>query len=173
MDAFIRLMYLKSYLKMGYGRLVEEVTGSITYRLFVWIGINQSVSDKSTLMYIVQRCGPGAVADSNRVIVEIADELGVVDVSKVGTDSTIVDANIAYPTDSGLLTRAAKRIVSAATKLTAGLGLDAFVEDTTEELKDLNRQAARGPGPRNRTVRTRSWCSPTRSRITFRRSVTR
>ena len=140
METFIRLMYLKSYLKMGYERLVEEVTGSITYRLFARIGIDQPVPDKSTLTYIVQRCGPGAIADLNQVIVEIARELGVVDVSKVRTDSTIVDANIAYPTDSGLLTKAVKRIVGAARTLTTGLGLDASVEDTTDDLKDLNRR---------------------------------
>lgn len=140
METFIRLMYLKSYLKMGYERLVEEVTGSITYRVFARVGIDQPVPDKSTLTYIVQRCGPDAVAALNQVMVEIGRELGVVDVSKVRTDSTIVDANIAYPTDSGLLTKAVKRIVGAAGILTAGLGLDASVEDTTEELKDLNRQ---------------------------------
>lgn len=140
METFTRLMYLKSYLKMGYERLVEEVTGSITYRMFARIGIDQSVPDKSTLTYIVQRCGPAAIAGLNQVVIEIAAELGVVNVSKVRTDSTIVDANIAYPTDSGLLTKAIKKIVGAASKPTAGLGLDASAEDTTEELKDLNRQ---------------------------------
>jgi IS5 family transposase len=139
-ETFIRLQYLKSHLKMGYQRLVEEVTGSITYRVFARIGIDQPVPDKSTLTYIVQRCGPEAIAELNGVIIEIAAEAGVVDVSKVRTDSTIVDANIAYPTDSGLLTKAVKGIVGAVKKLTAGLGLDSAVTDTTEELKDLNRR---------------------------------
>lgn len=140
METFIRLMYLKSYLRLGYERLVEEVTGSITYRVFARIGIDQPVPDRSTLTYIVGRCGPEAIAELNRVVVEIAHQLGVVDVSRVRVDSTIVDANIAYPTDSGLLTKAVKTIVGAASNLTAGLGLDAWVEDTTEDLKDLNRQ---------------------------------
>lgn len=140
MDTFIRLQYLRMYLGMGYERLVKEVTGSITYRLFARIGIDQSVPNKSTLTYLAKRCGSDAVAELNRVVVKIADAAGVTDVSRVRTDSTLIDANIAYPTDSGLLTKAIKTVVGQSKKLTDGLGLDASVEDTTGELKDLNRR---------------------------------
>jgi IS5 family transposase len=139
LETFIRLMYLKVDRRFGFERLVAEVTGSITYRVFARIGIDQPVPDPSTLKYIAKRCGPGAIEALNKVLVEIANEFGVVDVSKVRTDSTLVDANIAHPTDSGLLTKAVQKLVTAAGVLTTGLGLDVSVEDATSELKDLNR----------------------------------
>ena len=88
--------------------------------MFARIGIDQPVPDPSTLKRITKRCGPEAVEALNRVLVTGADRRGLVDTSRVRLDSTIVDANVAYPTDSGLLTKAVKGLVTAAARLSSG-----------------------------------------------------
>jgi IS5 family transposase len=143
METYVRLMFVKWYLKMGYGRMTEFVAGSITLRVFARIGIDQAVPDPSTLKRITKRCGPEAIAALNRVLLVGAVGRGLVDVSRVRTDTTIVDANIAYPTDSGLLTKAVKGLVGNGRVLSAGLGLDTTVADVTGELAGMNQRLGR------------------------------
>jgi transposase, IS5 family len=140
LEVYVRLMFLKTYLRVGHGRLVEWVEGSITYRVFARIGIDQPVPDPSTLKRITKRCGGDAVEALNRVLLAGAGRRGLIDTSRVRVDSTIVDANVAYPTDSGLLTKAVKRLTTAADRLSTALGLAVSVDDATEELAGLNRQ---------------------------------
>ena len=150
METFVRLMYLKWSNRWGYDRLVENVSGSITYKVFCRIPITERVPDASTLKHLARRFRPETIERLNRTLIDLADRAGSVDVSRVRVDSTIVDANIAYPTDSGLLTKVVRQLFEAATVLSARLGLDARVHDFTGEVKDLNRQLgarARTRGP--------------------------
>lgn len=140
MEMFLRLMYLKWSNRWGYDRLIETVSGSITYKVFARIPIDVPVPDPSTLKHLVKRFRPATIARLNEVLVGLADGAGVVDVSRVRVDTTTVDADIAYPTDSGLLTKAIRQLVTAGNVLTVRLGLDARVDDWTSEVKDLNRQ---------------------------------
>jgi transposase, IS5 family len=140
LDTFVRLMFLKWHFGVGYDQLVEWVEGSITLRVFARIGIDQPVPDPSTLKRIAKRCGVEAVEALNQVLVVGAGRRGLVDVSRVRVDSTIVDANLAYPTDSGLLTKAVKGLVAAGERLSSPLGLGVRVDDVGDELADLNRE---------------------------------
>ena len=60
----------------------------------------------STLEKITTRCGPETIAQLNRALLVKAGAAKVVRLDKVRADTTVVAANVAYPTDSGLLVRA-------------------------------------------------------------------
>lgn len=61
-------------------------------------------------MKITTRCGSGMVAQLNEALVAKAVETRLVKTNRVRVDTTVVEANVAYPTDSGLLTKAVGRI---------------------------------------------------------------
>lgn len=140
METFLRLMYLKWSNRWGYDRLVEIVSGSITYKVFARIPIGTPVPDASTLKHLTKRFRPDTIGELNRVLIDLGVEAGVVDVSRVRVDTTTVEANIAYPTDSGLLTKAIRQLTSNANTLSAVLGLGVRVEDLTAEVVEANRE---------------------------------
>jgi IS5 family transposase len=58
---------------------------------------------------ITTRCGPETIAQLNRALLVKACSAKVVRLDKVRADTTVVAANVAYPTDSGLLVRGRSR----------------------------------------------------------------
>nr|BFE63989.1 hypothetical protein GCM10020063_085150 [Dactylosporangium thailandense] len=61
-------------------------------------------------MKITTRCGEPAIAALNEELLAKAVEARVVKTGKVRADTTVVSANVDYPTDTGLLARAVSRI---------------------------------------------------------------
>jgi IS5 family transposase len=78
------------------------VADSLAWRRFCRIPITETVPHPSTLMKITTRCGPGAVEQLNEALLQKALAAKVVKLDKVRADTTVVPANVAYPTDSGL-----------------------------------------------------------------------
>ena len=64
-------------------------------------------------MKLTTRCGPAAVEGLNEVLLAKAAEAKVLRTSRVRADTTVVPANACYPTDSGLLAKAIRRISTA------------------------------------------------------------
>ena len=87
METYLRLMYLKWSNRWGYDRLVEIVSGSITYKVFARIPIGVSVPDASTLKHLTKRFRPDTIGELNRVLIGLGVEAGVVDVSRVRVDT--------------------------------------------------------------------------------------
>src|SRR5215207_5733053 len=110
METYLRLMFLKFRYRLGYESLCREVSDSITWRHFCRIGIDQPVPHPTTLMKLTTRCGSAAVDGLNEVLLAKAVEAKVLRTSKIRVDTTVVPANVAYPTDSGLLAKAINRI---------------------------------------------------------------
>ncbi|MFV0526025.1 MAG: transposase [Acidimicrobiales bacterium] len=129
MDTYVRMMFLKRRLGVGYERLCVEVAGSVTYRLFCGIGLTGLVPHHSTLKSITTRCGPDAVAGLNDVVVRAAAAGGDLDVSRVRVDTTFVDANIRHPRDSSLLGEAIRKLVARSELLIDCLDLDNMAID--------------------------------------------
>ena len=103
MEAYLRLMYLKFRYKMGYEALVAEVSNSISWRLFCRIGLSAEVPDASTLSKLTKGKAKAAVATLNDALLAKLHEQGKVKGRRVRTDTTVLPANIVYPTDIGLL----------------------------------------------------------------------
>ena len=68
------------------------------------------VPDESTIRKLTRRLGPGVVDELNVVLLGLAAEQGHLSLDRVRVDTTVVEADIKYPTDSGLLTKAVSRI---------------------------------------------------------------
>ena len=130
-ETYLRLMFLKYRYGLGYGRLCSEVADSISWRRFCRIGLETSVPDESTIRKLTRRCGPELIEALNRQLLAAADERGEVDSERVRADTTVVEADIKYPTDSGLLTAATCRIASRLRRLHAAGVKVSFVDRTS------------------------------------------
>jgi IS5 family transposase len=122
-EMVLRLLLLKHVRNWSFDTLEREVRGNLAYRDFTRIGLGK-VPDAKTLARIAQALGGEVIAELHRRLVEIAQEEGVVQGRKMRVDTTVVETNIHYPTDSSLLgdgarvlTRTMKRIERAAGKL--------------------------------------------------------
>jgi transposase, IS5 family len=110
METYLRLMFLKFRYRLGYESLCREVTDSITWRRFCRIPLDGAVPHPTTLMKLTTRCGSTAVDGLNEALLAKAVEAKVLRTNRVRADTTVVPANVAYPTDSGLLAKAVRRI---------------------------------------------------------------
>jgi transposase, IS5 family len=129
-ETYLRLMFLKYRYGLGYQRVCALVSDSISWRRFCRIGLETSVPDESTIRKITRRCGPELIEALNRQLLAAAGERGQVSLDRVRVDTTVVEADIKYPTDSGLLTAATCRIASRLRRL-ARLGVKITYMDRT------------------------------------------
>lgn len=119
-DTYLRMMYLKRRYKLGYKALVREVKDSFTWRRFCRLAFNDPVPDATTLVKLTQKYGKDTVRALNEALVLKLKEEKVIRGRKLRLDTTVVEANIHYPTDTSLLgdgirviTRAVKGIKKA------------------------------------------------------------
>src|SRR6267154_636681 len=110
METYLRLMFLKFRYRLGYESLCREVSDSITWRRFCRIPLDGAVPHPTTLMKLTTRCGSAAVEGLNEALLVKAAEAKVLRTGRVRADTTVVPANVSYPTDSGLLAKAIRRI---------------------------------------------------------------
>ncbi len=106
METYLRLMFLKFRYRLGYEALCREVADSISWRRFCRIPLGIRVPHPTTLMKITTRCGDEAVAGLNEALLAKATAAKLLRTDKVRADTTVVEADVAYPTDSGLLAKA-------------------------------------------------------------------
>jgi transposase, IS5 family len=117
MEAYLRLMFLKFRYRLGYESLCREVSDSITWRRFCRIPLDGSVPHPTTLMKLTTRCGSAAVDGLNEALLAKAAEAKLLRTNRVRADTTVVPANVCYPTDSGLLAKAIRRIAATGQRI--------------------------------------------------------
>lgn len=105
LETYLRMIYLKSSHGLGYETLVKEVSDSFAWRRFCRIGIPDAVPHPTTLVKITRRVGPEAVAELNRALTAKAREERLIRSRTLRADTTVVEADVAHPTDAGLLAR--------------------------------------------------------------------
>ena len=121
-EVYLRMMFLKHRHRLGYESLCREVSDSITWRRFCRIPLDVRVPNPTTLMKLTSRCGPVAVDGLNEALLAKASEAKLLRVSRVRADTTVVEADVAYPTDSGLLAKAIGRIAATERRIQAAGG---------------------------------------------------
>jgi len=122
MEVYLRLMFLKFRYRLGYETLCREVADSFTWRRFCRIPFDGAVPHPTTLMKLTTRCGSTAVDGLNRALLARAVEARVVRMNRVRADTTVIPADVAYPTDSGLLAKAVRRIGANVKRIQAAGG---------------------------------------------------
>jgi transposase, IS5 family len=105
-ETYLRLMFLKFRYRLGYESLCREVADSISWQRFCRIPFGTRVPHPTTLMKITTRCGDDAVAGLNEALLVKAAAAKLLRTDRVRADTTVVEAAVAYPTDSGLLAKA-------------------------------------------------------------------
>src|SRR5207302_3658645 len=117
LETFIRLMVLKQRYRWGYRTLVAEVSDSIHLRRFCRISLTERVPDESTVRKLTRRIGSETVAELTRALIEKATRERRFRPRAVRIDSTVVEADIRYPTDAGLASHGVRVLAREASKL--------------------------------------------------------
>jgi transposase, IS5 family len=101
-EVVLRLLLLKHIRNWSYEVLEREVRANLVYRDFTRVGASKAPDAKTMGRWGVA-LGPEEVAKIHQRVVEIAKENQVVKGRKMRLDTTVVETNIHYPTDSNLL----------------------------------------------------------------------
>lgn len=118
-ETYLRMMFLKHTYRLGYESLCREVADSLTWLRFCRIPLGTPVPHPSTLGKLTKRCGAAIVTELNEALLAKANEAKVVKTGQIRADTTVVAANVTYPTDSGLLVRAITLLVGLVTRIHA------------------------------------------------------
>jgi IS5 family transposase len=135
-ETFLRLMYLKYRYRLGFESLCREVTDSVSWSRFCRIPLGGSVPDHSTLKKLAKRCGPTAIDGLNQALLKKAAAEKVLRTDTLRADTTVVPADVRYPTDSGLLARGVIRLVGLVAALhTLGLAVRTGMRDRRRSVR--------------------------------------
>ncbi len=118
-ETYLRLMFLKYRYQLGFEPLCREVADSISWQRFCRIPLGSSVPHPTTLMKITSGCGEKAIATLNDMLLTKAAQARVLRMHKVRADTTVVEANVAYPVDSSLLAKGVARLAKLARRARA------------------------------------------------------
>src|SRR5215210_7168434 len=117
MDTYVRLMVVKQRYRWGYRTLVAEVSDSIHLRRFCRIALSQRVPDESTVRKLTRRIGSETVAELTRALIQKATRERRFRPRAVRVDSTVVEADVKYPTDAGLASSGVRVLAREGRKL--------------------------------------------------------
>jgi IS5 family transposase len=101
-EVVIRMLILKHLFDWSYDDLEHEVRANLVYRAFTRIDAGD-VPDAKTILKIARALGPEVIDQLHRQVVEVAKRAGVTHGRRFRVDTTVVETNVHYPTDSTLL----------------------------------------------------------------------
>jgi IS5 family transposase len=159
-ERLIRLMVIKQRSGWGYETLVREVSDSLHLRRFCRIALTERVPDESTVRKLVRRLGAEVIEEITRAVIAKATGERRFVARAARIDSTVVEADVRYPTDLGLAEDATRTLARAAAR-TAGAGPGA------PRVRDRSRAVQRRLRRLNRTLAARTGQGkPTALRLT-------
>jgi len=150
METYVRLMLLKQRHGWGYRTLLAEVSDSIHLRRFCRIALSERVPDESTVRKLTGRIGPETVNELTRVLIVKATRERRFRMRAVRIDSTVIEADVKYPTDSGLAAHGVRAFAREGKKLAALVG------ERKRRVRDRSRAMGRTLRAMTCTIRRRS-----------------
>jgi transposase, IS5 family len=150
METYVRLMVLKHRCGWGYETLMGEVSDSLHLRRFCRLGLTERVPDESTVRKLTRRLGAEVVHQLTRELIQKARREKRFRPRAARIDSTVVEADIRYPTDSGLASDGVRALAWEGRKLAA------MVKAKRTAVRDRSRAAGRRLRALTRTIRRRS-----------------
>ncbi len=117
METYVRLMIVKHRSGWGYETLMREVSDSIHLRRFCRLGISERVPDESTVRKLTRRLGTEVVREITREVIGKARREKRFRPRAARIDSTVVEADIKYPTDAGLAADGVRALAREGRKL--------------------------------------------------------
>jgi IS5 family transposase len=150
METFVRLMVLKQRYRWGYRTLVAEVSDSIHLRRFCRISLSERVPDESTVRKLTRRIGAETVSELTRAMIVNATREKRFRPRAVRIDSTVIEADVTYPTDAGLASAGVRTLAREGRKLAKLIG------ERKRRVRDRSRSMGRKLRAISRTIRRRS-----------------
>src|ERR1035438_9237027 len=151
-EVVLRMLLLKHMRGWSYEDVTREVRANLVYREFTGIG-GGKVPDDKTMGRLARQLGPEAIGKLHRRTVAIAWENKVVAGRKMRVDTTVVETNIHYPTDSTLMgdgVRVLLRVMKQAAAVVGEVGTK--LRDRSRSVKrrvlEIAYARPRPPGPR-------------------------
>ena len=134
-EVVLRMLLLKHVRDWSYEELTREVRANLVYRQFTRIG-GHKVPDDKTMGRLARQLGPETIEKVNARVVEIARNHKVTAGRKLRVDTTVVETDIHYPTDSTLLgdgVRVLTRIMKKVSQVAGAAGTK--LRDRTRSVK--------------------------------------
>src|SRR5215813_6617221 len=120
-DVVIRMLILKHLFDWSYDDLEHEVRANLVYRAFTRIDAGD-VPDAKTILKIAGVLGPAVIEQLHRQVVEVAKRAGVTHGRRFRIDTTVVETNVHYPTDSTLLQDGVRALTRTLHRSSVALG---------------------------------------------------
>jgi transposase, IS5 family len=120
-EVVLRLLILKHIRNWSYVVLEREVRANLVYRDFTRVGAAK-MPDAKTMGRWGVALGPDVVKQIHARIVKIAHDNGLTEGRRMRVDTTVVETNIHYPTDSSLLGDGARVLIRTMKKITKIVG---------------------------------------------------
>jgi Transposase domain (DUF772)/Transposase DDE domain len=160
-EVVLRLLVLKHIRNLSYEALEREVRANLVYRDFTRVG-GGKMSDAKTMGRWGLAIGPQVVRQIHDRMVKIARDNGVVTGRRMRVDTTVVETNIHYPTDSTLLgdgVRVLTRTMKKITDIVGAVGTKLRDRSRSVKLRLLEiGRIARAKGPLNRGRLRQRYC---------------
>jgi IS5 family transposase len=146
------MLLLKHLRNWSFDVLEREVRPNLLYREFTRVGAGK-VPDAKTLGRQARALGPEVIKQIHQRVVELAVENKVVQGRKMRVDTTVVETNIHFPTDSSLLddgNRVLTRLMKKVTALAGVVGTKLRNRSRSVKLRVLDiARAARSKVPQS------------------------
>jgi IS5 family transposase len=120
-EIVIRMLILKHLFDWSYDELEQEVRANLVYRAFTRIDAEEA-PDAKTILKIAGALGPDVIAQLHRQVIDVAKRAGVTRGSRFRVDTTVVETNVPYPTDSTLLQDGVRVLTRTIERASAALG---------------------------------------------------
>src|SRR5215204_5484906 len=101
-EVIVRMLAVKHLYNLSYEQTEQQVRDSLVLRSFCRVYFEQ-VPDDTTLMRWAKQLQPATLVAFNERLARLAQQLRVTQGRKLRTDGTVVETNVAYPSDSKLL----------------------------------------------------------------------
>jgi IS5 family transposase len=150
MESYARLMIVKQRAGWGYETLVREVSDSLHLRRFCLIGLGERVPHESTVRKLTRRLGPEIVAQITRLVIAKAQHETRFQVRAVRVDSTVVEADIRYPSDAMLALQGTRALAREGRKLSA------LVKSASARVRDRSRSVGKAVRAISKTLARRT-----------------
>jgi IS5 family transposase len=154
-EVVLRMLILKHLHDWSFDELEQEVRANLVYRAFTRIGVD-AVPDAKTILKIAKALGPAVITDLHQRVVDVAKRAGVTHGRRFRVDTTVVETNVHYPTDSSLLhdgVRALTRAMQRAQRAVGTAPIRHRLRSVTRLGLAISRQA-RTPKTREAMVRS-------------------
>lgn len=169
-EVVLRMLALKHLRQWSYAELEREVNGSLVYRRFCRID-GGKVPDEKTMVRLGQLLDAAVLRELFDRIVGLAVEKKVTAGRRMRIDTTVVEANIRYPTDSGLCEDVVRVLRRGLTRLAeVGVKLGSKLRSVRRSMSRRMREIGRALRVRDKEARKRALDKPYRGvlRITGR-----